>query len=163
MMLLPSLLAPSPRWGVGVTVCDLRGCRALWLRSPILTRPTLGAPRRALFHWAMARRTVRRSVRTKSGTDQVCGAKQRTGMRLTVAEAEVTPPSPTPIPHHAFKTNSPPTLNAPHDPESRSQPFGHGSAVAPNRFQRPPYLSAKYSIEGPRLRWRACQATWDSA
>jgi hypothetical protein len=52
----PSKLARSlPLVGVGVTVCDLRGCIALWLRSL----------------QAMARRTVRRSVRTKSGTERV--------------------------------------------------------------------------------------------
>jgi len=42
-------------------------CRAV----AILTRPTLRTPGRALFPGAMARRTVRRSVRTTSGTDQV--------------------------------------------------------------------------------------------
>ena len=60
--LLPSSLVPSPRRR-SIASCDLRGCMTLSLRSPS----------------AMARRTVRRSVRTKSKTDQVCGAKPATG------------------------------------------------------------------------------------
>ena len=56
------------RWRM-VVACDLRGCRALSLRSPL----------------AMARRAVRRSVRTKSRTDQVAEPSQRQAMRFHLA------------------------------------------------------------------------------
>jgi len=62
---LPSSLVPSPRRR-SIASCDLRGCMTLSLRSPS----------------AMARRTVRRSVRTKSKTDQFAEPSQRQVMRF---------------------------------------------------------------------------------
>ena len=68
---VPTKLArnPSTDKADGGQTATCGGCMALLLRS-LLTRPTLGAPRRALFPEAMAS-IVRRSVRTKYGTDQV--------------------------------------------------------------------------------------------
>ena len=66
--------------GEWAPTCDLR-----WVQGPvtavaILTLPTLVA---------MARRTVRRSVLTKSRTAQVCGAKQGLGHASSpIAEQE---------------------------------------------------------------------------
>jgi len=59
-------------WSNAAT-CD--GCRVLSLRSP----------------QAMARRSVRRSVRTRSRTEQVCGAKQRQDHAVSpIAKQEAT-------------------------------------------------------------------------
>src|SRR5688572_21692055 len=82
-MLLRSSIVPLSIGMGRVTACALRGCRALSLRSPFLTLPTLGAKDAPFSQVAMARRRVRRSVRTESGADQVGGAEQRQGHALT--------------------------------------------------------------------------------
>ena len=55
------------------------GCMTLSLRSPFSPSQPWARQDAPFSLVAMARRTVRRSVRTKSKTDQVCGAKPATG------------------------------------------------------------------------------------
>ena len=71
-----------------------------------------GARRRGCGRYlAMARRTVRRSVRTKSWMDQVCGAKQRRGRAVSpLAEAVVARPAASPSASTRTDQAAPPTL-----------------------------------------------------
>jgi hypothetical protein len=105
-MLLPSSIVPLSIGMGRVTACALRGCRALSLRSPF----SPAQPWAIFFHppnppialqsftrdapfspVAMARRSVRRSVRTRSRTEQVCGAKQRQDHAVSpIAKQEAT-------------------------------------------------------------------------
>ena len=93
----------SISWGGGGASCDLRGV-TVWLQSPQAMASSLPRPLQDFSHrggwWrccdsrgvqgliaavtlAMARRTVRRSVRTKSGTDQVAEPSHGMAMRFT--------------------------------------------------------------------------------
>ena len=91
-MLLRSSIVPLSIGMGRVTACALRGCRALSLRSPFLTLPTLGAKTRPFPRWRWRDAVCGRSVRTESGADQVGGAEQRQGAHgHTLAEAGVTP------------------------------------------------------------------------
>ena len=110
-MLLPSSIVPLSIGMGRVTACVLRGCRALSLRSPF-SPAHLGSPFHPPTHRllcksftrdaplsqvAMARRRVRRSVRTESGANQVGGAKQRQGHAVTLSLKQGLPP---PMPYY---------------------------------------------------------------
>ena len=61
-------------------ICD--GCRGLSLRSPFSPAQPWSRQDAPLSQVAMARRTVRRSVRTKSGTDQVAEPSRDRALRF---------------------------------------------------------------------------------
>jgi hypothetical protein len=111
-MLLPSSIVPLSIGMGRVTACALQGVQGPFAAVAILTHPTLGSPfhppthrllcksftRDAPFSQvAMARRRVRRSVRTESGADQVGGAEQRQGHAVTPSLKQGLPP---PMPYY---------------------------------------------------------------
>src|SRR4029079_8301950 len=96
-MLLPSSIVPlSIGMGRG-TACALRGCRVLSLRSPFSPAQPWARQDAPFSQVAMARRRVRRSVRTESGADQVGGAEQRQGHAVTSSLKQGLPP---PMPYY---------------------------------------------------------------